>query len=79
MVPCAVLLTCAPVQFKFKGRGVHKFLLGHATVAIRDLVREVGRMHDCVAQGLPLHGAGVALQIEWSWEPITQYRSAAED
>lgn len=61
------------VQFKFKGRGMQKFLIGQATVAIGDIVHDTATPQTQQLLSLPLVGAAASLVIRWTWEPVTQY------
>lgn len=67
---------CALLQFKLKARGLRKDLLGHATVAVVDLVGPPAQEHRDVPFSLPLQGAGLMLLISFSWTPVKHYTAS---
>ena len=65
-----------PLQFKFKARGLRKETLGHATVAVADLVGDPTQECRGEAFSLALQGAGLMLTISFSWTPVKSYTAS---
>lgn len=64
------------MQFKFKARGLRKDILGHATVAVADLLGDPSKEYENVPFSLPLQGAGLMLSIAFSWLPVRSYSAS---
>jgi hypothetical protein len=65
------------VQFKLKGITFHKYLIGQATIVVKNLVRSSDSAQCDVEHTLPLHGANTNLRIRWTWEPFRLFSTRA--
>lgn len=64
------------MQFKLKARALRKEMLGHAAISVSDLISDPSKQYVEAPFSLPLQGAGLMLNVTFSWTPVKLYTAS---